>query len=73
MPHMRSNIPFTNFCGFVISVFLFIAKCTLRTNVFLSRASNLFSKMIVKDGNRAILTKRIKKFLSFLINCFSKN
>ena len=39
MPHMRSNMSFTNFYGLVVSVFLFIAKCTLRADVFLSRAS----------------------------------
>ena len=38
-----------------------IVRCTLRINGFIPRASNLFSRMITQGGNRAVLTKQLKK------------
>ena len=38
-----------------------MASCTLRNNNFLPTASDLFSGMIPKGGNRAALAKKLKK------------
>ena len=47
-------------------------RCILRINDFIPRASGLFSRMIAQVGNRAILTKQVKKGLSLLSKCSSK-
>ena len=60
MPHFSYNIPFTISYGSIFSELLLIASCTLRINDFLPRASNLFSRMIKKGGNKAALTKELK-------------
>ena len=61
MPYLSSNIPSTIFRGSIFSGLLRIARYTLRINDFILRASDLFSRMIVKGGNRAALTKQLKK------------
>ena len=53
MPHLSINIPSTVSSGSIFSELLRMAKCCLRTKNFIPRASDLFSRMIVQDGNRA--------------------
>ena len=60
MPHLSSNIPSTISSGSIFSELLRMAKCSLRTKNLIPRASDLFSRMIVQDGNRATLTKELK-------------
>ena len=62
MPHLSSNIPSTISSGSIFSELLRMARCSLRTKNFIPRASDLFSRMIVQDGNRATLTKKKKAF-----------
>ena len=60
MPNLSSNIPSTISSGSIFSELPRMAKCYLRTKNFIPRASDLFSRMIVQDGNRATLTKHLK-------------
>ena len=55
MSHSSSNVPSTIFDGSIFSE-LQIARCTRRINYFIARASDLFSRMIVQDGNRATIS-----------------
>ena len=61
MPHLSSNKPFTIFYGSIFSELLRITICTLRINEFIPKAFHLFSRMIAPGGNRATLTKQMKK------------
>ena len=73
MPHLSSSIPSTIFYGSIFSEHLRIARCTLRINNFILKASDLFSKMIIQGGNRETLTKQRKRAIHCLsIECFSK-
>ena len=59
MPHLSSNILSINLYGSVFSELFGIARCSLIVNHFISRASDLFSRMIAQVGTRA-LTKQLK-------------
>ena len=72
MPHLSSNIPSTISSGSIFSELLRMARCSLRTKDFIPRASDLFSRMIVQDGNRATLTKQLKKAFHRYPNVFQK-
>ena len=72
MPHLSSHIPSTNSSGSIFSEPLRMAKCSLRTKNFIPRASDLFSRIIVKDGNRATLTKQLKTAFLRYPNVFQK-
>ena len=72
MPHLSSNIPFTISSGSIFSELLRMAKCSLRTKNFIPRASDFFSRMIVQDGNRATLTKQLKRAFHRYPNVFQK-
>ena len=73
MLQLSSSIPSTIFYGSIFSEHLRIARCTLRINNFILKASDLFSKMITQGGNRATLTKQPKRAIHCLpIKCFSK-
>ena len=61
MHHLPSNIPSTIFYKSTFSEPFRVARCTLRINDFLPRASDLFSRIIAQCGNRAMLTKQLKK------------
>ena len=62
MLHLLSNTPPTIFCGSVfLSELLRIARCTLSINDFVSRASDLFSRMIAEGRNRTAPTTQLKK------------
>ena len=58
MPHMSGNIPFTVFYGFKFSEILHLERCTLIITYFISRASDLFSRMVAQSGNGATLIKK---------------
>ena len=60
MPHLSSNIPSTISSGSIFSELFRMAKCSLRTKNLIPRASDLISRMIVHDGNRARVTKQLK-------------
>ena len=53
MALLSSNIPSTISSGSIFSELLRIARCSLRTDDFIPRDSDLFSKMIAQGGNRA--------------------
>ena len=72
MPHLSSHIPSTISSGSIFSELLRMAKCSLRTKNFIPRASDLFSRIIVKDGNRATLTKQLKPAFHRYPNVFQK-
>ena len=72
MPHLSSNIPFTISSGSIFSELLRMAKCSLRTKNVIPRASDFFSRMIVQDGNRATLTKQLKRAFHRYPNVFQK-
>ena len=60
MPHLSSNIPSTISSESMFSELLRMAKCSPRTKNCIPRTSDLFSRMIVQNGNRATLTKQLK-------------
>ena len=72
MPHLSSNIPSTISSGSIFSELLRMAKYSLRTKNFIPRASDLFSRMIVQNVNRATLTKRLKTTFHRYPNVFQK-
>ena len=72
MPHLSSNIPSTISSGSMFSELLWIARCPLRTYGFIPWASNLLSRMIAWSGNRAALTKQLKKAFLRCQNVFQK-
>ena len=72
MLHQSSNIPSTISAGSIFLELLGIAKCFLRTDDFIPRASDLLSRMIANGGNRAALPEQLKKDFSSLPKCLSK-
>ena len=72
MPHLSSNIPSTISCASIFSELLRMPRCSLRTKNCIPRASDLFSRMIVQDGNRATLTKQLKTTFHRYPNVFQK-
>ena len=72
MPHLSSNIPSTIYSGSTFSELLRMARCSLRTKNFIPRAFDLFSRMIVQDGNRATRTKQLKVAFHRYPNVFKK-
>ena len=69
---MPRNIPFTIFFGPVFSELPRIERYTLRLNNFIPRACNLLSRMAALGGNRATLTKQLKKTFHCYPTVFSK-
>ena len=61
MPLLSSNVPSIVLLNSIFSELLRIARCTLRLNDFILRASELFSGVMSQGGNRAILTKQLRK------------
>ena len=62
MPHMSSNLPSTIFYGSIFLEALCIARCTLRINDFIPRASDLFSRMMAQGWNRATIKKAFQSY-----------
>ena len=62
MPHFESNIPSTIFYGSIFSKFLRIARCTLKLEHFLPRASELYLRMLSQGENQSCINKQILKF-----------
>ena len=52
MPHVSSNIASSIFYGSIFSVFLRIARCTLRLTDFIPRASELHLTMVAEGGKK---------------------
>ena len=61
MPHFESNIPSTIFYASIFSEFLCIARCTVKLEHFLSRASELYSRMLSQSTNQSCINKLILK------------
>ena len=59
MPHLLINILSTIFYGSIFSELLRIARCTLRTDDFISRVFGLFSIMIGQGRNKAAISKQL--------------
>ena len=57
MALLSSNILSTISSGSIFSELPRIVRCSLRTDDSIPRDSDLFSKMIAQDGNRAALPK----------------
>ena len=72
MPYLSSNIPSTISSGSIFSELLGMARCSLKTKNFMTRASDLFSRMIVQDENRATLIKQLKTAFHRYPNVFQK-
>ena len=72
MLHLSSNTPTAIFYGSIFSELLRIAKCTLTIKNFILKVAESFSRMTVQSGNRAILTKQLKKVFYRYSNCFQK-
>ena len=61
MPQLSSNIPSSIFYGSIFSEFLRIARCTLRLEHFIPRASQLYNRMINQGGKHSTILKQISK------------
>ena len=72
MALLSSNIPSTISSGSIFSKLLRIARCSLRTDDFIPRDYDLFSKMIAQDENRAALPKQLKNPFHRYPKSFSK-
>ena len=59
MSDFPANIPSASFYESKFLKLLPIARYILRINSFIPRATDLFSRMIQQDGNRATLTKQL--------------
>ena len=70
---LSSNIPSTISSGSIFSELLWIARCSLITDDFIPRDSDLYSKMIAQDENRAALPKQLKKTFHRYPNVFQKS
>ena len=73
MALLSSNIPSAISSGSIFSEILRIARCSLRTDDFTPRDSDLFSKMIAQDGNRVALPKQLKTTFHRYPNVFQKS
>ena len=60
MALLSSNMPPTVSSGSIFSELPPVARCSLWTDDFIPRDSNLFSKMIAQGGKRAALPKQLK-------------
>ena len=73
MALLSSNIPSTISSGSIFSELLGIARCCRRTDDAIPRDSDLFSKVIAQDGNRAALSKQLKKTFHLYPNVIQKS
>ena len=73
MALLSSKIPYTISFGSIFLELLRIARCSLKTDDVIPRDSGLFSKMIAQDGNRATLSKQLKKAFHRYANVFQKS
>ena len=68
MFHLPSNIPSTNgllrIVSWLLLELLSIARCTTILYDFVTRASELFIRIIAQSGNCATLTKQLRKGIS---------
>ena len=73
MALLSSKIPYTISFGSIFLELLRIARCSLKTDDVIPRDSGLFSKMIAQGGNRATLSKQLKKAFHRYANVFQKS
>jgi len=72
MPHLQSNIPSSIFYGSIFSEFLRIARCTLKFQHFLPRASELYQRMISQGANGTSINRQILKGFQRYPDIFKK-
>ena len=61
MQHFESNIPSMIFYGSIFSEFVRTARCTLKLEHFLPRASELYLRMLSQGENQSCINKQILK------------
>ena len=64
MPDLSGNIPDHIFYGSVMSEFLRVARATLLYSDFLSKAKELFSRMLNQNGEKNMLLLQLKKAIT---------
>ena len=69
---LSSNMPYTIFYESIFSELLRRAECILTINDFISSASDLVLRIIAQDGDRAAVTKQLKKAFHRYPNVFQK-
>ena len=70
MPFLPSNILLSILYGSLFSEFHRIAQCMLRLTDFVSRASQLYTRMVTKGGKKAGILCQIKKQSKDTLKCF---
>ena len=73
MALFSSNMPSAVSSGSIFSELLPIARCSLRTDDFIPRYSNLFSKIIAQGGKRGALPKQLKNTFHLYRYVFQKS
>ena len=73
MALLSSNMPSKVSSGSIFSELLPIARFSLRTDDFIPRDSNLFSKIIAQGGKRGALPKQLKNTFHLYPNVFHKS
>ena len=61
MPHFEINISSTLFYDSIFSEFLRMTRCTLKLEYFLSRVSDLYSRILSLGANQSCIIKQILK------------
>ena len=64
MPDLSGNIPDHVFYGSVMSEFLRIARATLLYPDFVSKAKDLFSRMVNQSGEKHMVLLQLKKAIT---------
>ena len=72
MPQLESNIPSNIFYGSIMSEFLRIARCTLKFEDFIPRASELYQRMLNQGGKECSIKNACNRhkpaFKNFQVN-----
>ena len=61
MPHFQINIPSTIIYGSIFPEFFYIARCTLKLELFVCRTSELYSRMLFQGQMKLAPLSRCKK------------
>ena len=69
---INENIPSTIFYGSIFSEFLRIARCTLKLEHFLARASELYSGMLSQGANQSCINEEILKSFQRYLDVLKK-
>ena len=72
MPDLSGNIPDHVFYGSVMSEFLRIARATLLYPDFISKATDLYRRMLNQNGDKKMLLSQLQKAITKHSNAFNK-